>query len=326
MEQNGSLAIRAAVLSEQKCEPLDVEQAISAVMDGSRLVWLHIRWEDQDDARKFLIERLKFHPLAVEDALNETERPALQEFGPSVFLSVGVPVQAKTTDIDFAELAFFLRDHSLVTVARADLEVVDDWFHRWEDHPDRIGDHPAFLMHALLDAAVDSYFPILDEIEEMTDDLTEKIFDGDATQLPNIMRLKRSLLGLRRAITPTRDVMNSLLRRDFTQVPADSKIYFQDVYDHALRLAELIDSNRDALTSVLDVHLSTVSNNLNNVMKKMTILSTVLMTAALIAGIYGMNFDKMPELHWRYGYPFAIGLMVASAAVTLLIFRKIRWL
>jgi magnesium transporter len=317
--------MRAAVLEEKRCEPLEPEAAIKAVLDASRPVWLHIRWEDQEEARKLLTERFHFHRLAVEDALNEHERPGLQEFGPTVFLSISVPIKRETW-VDFAELAFFLRDKSLVTVAQADLEIVDDWFSRWEDHPDRIGDHPVHLMHAIMDAAVDSYFPILDEIEDVSDDLTEMIFAGNPNQLPKIMRLKRALLALRRAITPTRDVLNSLLRRDFSQIPGESKIYFQDVYDHALRLAELIDSNRDSLTSVLDVHLSTVSNNLNEVVKKMTVLSTVLMTMALVAGIYGMNFDRMPELHWAFGYPFALGLMGLSAVITIVIFRKIRWI
>lgn len=319
------ISIHAAVLEHQKCEELDVDAAITAVLDGSRPVWLHIRWSDQEEARKFLTDRLHFHQLAVEDALNDYERPALQQFDKTVFLSISVPIKKKD-QIDYSELAFFLRDRSLVTVAQADLDIVEDWFGRWREHPERIGDHPAYLMHAIMDAAVDAYFPILDEIEDVSDDLTEEIFNGSTTGLPSIMRLKRTLLGLRRAISPTRDVLNSLLRRDLVEVPHESKLYFQDVYDHALRLAELIDSNRDALTSVLDVHLSTVSNNLNAVMKKMTVLSTVLMTMALVAGIYGMNFDKMPELHWKYGYPFSLGVMLVSGVITLIIFRKVRWI
>lgn len=323
-----AVEIRGAVIDADHCRPLADEEAIDAVVHGHDTVWVDIRWSDRDAAAKVLTEQLHYHRLAVEDALDSHERPALQEFDGILFLSVFVPFRDRQDGdpAEPAELAFFLRERSLVTVSEYKLDVIDDWFARWEDHPHRVGDHPAFLMHALLDSAVDTYFPLIDKIEDEIDDVTEAIFHGDSTQLPKIMQLKRELLGLRRAIGPTRDVLNSLLRRDVNQVPPESKIYFQDVYDHALRLGELIDSNRDTITSVLDVHLSTTSNNLNAVVKKMTVVSTVLMTMGLIAGIYGMNFDRMPELHWRLGYPFALGLMLVVALITLGVFKLVKWL
>lgn len=319
------LQIRAAVIEEDRCTKLDSEQAIQAVIDGKQMIWVDIRWSDENAVREILTEKLDMHPLAVEDAVTSHERPALQEFGNTLFLSILVPTK-KGDEVEPEELSFFLREKSLITVSQFDLNLVDDWFGRWEDHPNRLGGHPAYLMHSLMDAAVDSYFPVIDEVEDRIDEVTEEIFNGDSTKLPTIMRMKRQLLMIRRAVTPTRDVLNSLLRRDMNQVPDETKIYFQDVYDHTLRLTELIDSNRDALTSVLDVHLSTVSNNLNVVVKKMTVVSTVLMTMALIAGVYGMNFDHMPELHWVDGYPFALGLMFLSGLVIVGIFKVVKWL
>lgn len=126
---------------------------------------------------------------------------------------------------------------------------------------------------------------------------------------------------MRRHLTPLRDVVNTLLRRDVTLVPQAAKPYFQDIYDHVLRLTELIDLNRDILTTVLDAQLNIASNRLNEVMRVMTVLATLLMTGALVAGIYGMNFEFMPELHWRMGYPFAIGLMVVISLIELALFR-----
>lgn len=321
------VTLRAAVLVDSKthCDELDGEAGIKAVNSGNEIVWLDIRYSDPEAAQKILEDRLHFHHLAAEDAVSTNERPSLQEFEDVLFLSVMVPVKERG-EVEVEELGFFLRDKSLVTVCSHELDVVEDWFKRWRDHPKRIGTHPAFLMHALVDAAVDAYFPMLDHIEDISDDVADKIFNGDDQQLPTIMKLKRALLSIRRAIAPTRDVLNSLLRRDIAQVPEEAKIYFQDVYDHALRLTDLVDTNRDAITSILDVHLSTVSNNLNVVVKKMTVLSTVLMTMALVAGVYGMNFEHMPELHWAFGYPYAIGLMFALGGLVLLAFKWVKWI
>jgi magnesium transporter len=123
-----------------------------------------------------------------------------------------------------------------------------------------------------------------------------------------------------------RDILNALLRRDIRLIPVETKPYFQDVLDHVLRLSEVQDMNRETLAALLDVHLSQVSNNLNLVVKKMTVVATVLMVMTLIAGIYGMNFRFMPELQWRLGYPFALGLMGLSAVVALAVFKRVKWL
>lgn len=325
MNLDGQITLRAAAISEPRCERLEPEEAIRELMEDKRAVWLDARVKDRETARRLLQDELGFHPLAVEDALSDRERPTVQEYEGTVFLSVPVP-HRDGNSVEFSEIGFFLRNRGLVTVSRDASRILDDWFERWKDHPHRIGDHPAFILHSIIDAIVDGYMPLVDDLEDEIEELTEKIYEGDTALLPKVMGLKRTFLRLRRAMAPTRDVMNSLLRRDFDQIPDEAKLYFQDVFDHTLRLTEVIDANRDALTSVLDVHLSTVSNNLNVVVKKMTVLSTVLMTMALIAGIYGMNFKYMPELDWRFGYPLSLGLMAVAAGLTLLGFKLVRWI
>jgi magnesium transporter len=133
------------------------------------------------------------------------------------------------------------------------------------------------------------------------------------------------MLEMRRRLGPFRDVMNSILRRELPFISDPMAPYFHDLFDNTLRLTELVDTNRDALTGLLDIHLSTVSNNLNEVMKKMTVISTVLMQTALIAGIYGMNFKTMPELEWQYGYLYSLGLMVVVGSITIIIFKRKKW-
>jgi magnesium transporter len=317
--------MRAEALDGDRCRALSAEEAVHEILHGTQTVWLDILVYDPKAAWRLLHDELGFHELAVEDALSDLERPTLQEIDDTVFLSVPAPIRSGEK-LETTEIGIFLMKNAVVTVSTYQHEVIDVWFKRWREHPQRIGNHPAHVMYVVVDSVVDSYFPILDALEDDADDLVEAIFAGDTKELADILKIKRNLLAMRRAISPLRDVVNSLLRRDLEAIPPDAKLYFQDIFDHVLRISEMIDTNREALNGLLDIHLSTTSNSLNQVMKKMTVLSTVLMTMALIAGIYGMNFKRMPELEWIYGYPFAIGLMVASALFILWVFRRVKWL
>jgi magnesium transporter len=181
-------------------------------------------------------------------------------------------------------------------------------------------------MQELLDAAVDDYFPALDSIQDDVDDLEERVYAGAKLDVGSAVRLRRKLLEMRRQVTPIRDVVNGLLRRDTPVIQHDTRAYLQDVYDHALRVLESIDLNRDILTSIMDAQLSVQSNRLNEVMKNMTSIATVLMAMALITGVYGMNFKHMPELEWKYGYFWVIGLLVFVFFGGLGVANKIGWL
>jgi len=320
------LEIRAIVLEDGACRvDANPEAAIAHFKDPSRLTWLHVSYEDPVAASIYLEQKLGFHELAVEDSLSEYERPTLHEYDDHLFLSAA-RVQSGDGGELYQEVGFFLTGNALVTVSKGPSSIVQAWQDRWERSPHQIGRHPAELMHSILDAIVDEYYVVADRMEDEVDDLIENIYRGDNSQLVSLLRLKRRLIQLRRRITPMRDIFNGLLRRDVIIVPPESRPYFQDIYDHTLRLTELVDISRDTLTSALDVHLSTVSNNLNNVMKKMTVISTVLMSGSLIAGIYGMNFRYMPELYQRWGYPFALILMVVAGGGILALFRWKKWL
>lgn len=310
----------AALKSVNHCDRIDPEEAGAEVRSGERLIWIDIVTEDTPEARKLLMEDFGFHELAVEDALRQDERPGVQEFEDTTFFVM------PAWEGGIVEVGFFLSKQALVTVASKPVSVLDIWFDRWEKHPDRFGKHPAYLAHALVDGIVDGFFPLLDKVEDHTDELAERIFEGEATHLRELLKIKKELVEVRRSLTPARDVLNQMLRRDMHAIPDEVRVYFQDVFDHCLRLIEAVDVQRDTLASLLDVHLSAVSNNLNQVVKKMTVFSTVLMSMALVAGIYGMNFNYMPELHWRYGYPYALVLMLALGALVVLGFRIAKWL
>ena len=186
---------------------------------------------------------------------------------------------------------------------------------------------PGTLVYAVLDAALDGFFPLLDRLSEKIEDLEGVILAGGRTSdtLRIILGLKRKLLELRRNVSPQRDVANALLRRDLPLVDDTSAPYFQDLYDHTIRVLDQLDLQRDLLASALEANLSVTSNNLNAVMKRLTAFTVVLMVPTLIAGIYGMNFHFMPELSWPLGYPLVVGVMLVTMAGAALFFRARDW-
>jgi len=175
---------------------------------------------------------------------------------------------------------------------------------------------------------VDDFFPAMDTLDTAIDVLEARAFTpGDPVPISETVKIKRDLIVLRRALAPMRDVINHILRTsDTLLIPASLMPYFHDVYDHTLRLVETIDLHRDLLTGVVDIILAQTSNQLNQVMKTMTAISTILMGCALIAGIYGMNFKHMPELEWPLGYAFCIGLMMTATTGLVWYFKRLRWL
>lgn len=304
---------------------IDPDEAATILKEGKQM-WLHLNYTDRDRAEDFLENKLGFHELAVEDALSPNERPALNEFEGYIFLVVPAIAESKDGEESFVEIGFFLSDTYLVSVADRNCPTVEAWLDRWTKRPAKEDLSPSDLLYVLIDGIVDAYMPLIDNIEDEVDQIADNIFAGDKNRVFDLLKIKRRLLEIRRRMGPLRDVVNGLLRRDIDLIPEHSRPYFQDIYDHTVRVSENVDLQRDTLTSLLDVHLSVVSNNLNEVMKKMTVIATVLMTAALIAGIYGMNFGTMPELHWKYGYPLAIGMMVVSSIGILMAFRWKKWI
>ncbi|MFZ4508388.1 MAG: magnesium/cobalt transporter CorA [Fimbriimonas sp.] len=312
-----------SLISGVACSQVNDDEIVDFAA-SDRPIWLHVQVDDVAAATHLLRDRLHFHELAVEDALSPNERPSTHELDDALFLVV--PALAPEVEGGYIEISFFLRANSLVSVSLGPCPAIQTWsvwFGKKDGHHATPASH---VLHTLIDAIVDAYFPALDALEDEVDDITDRIFNGDTTHVANILRLKRRTIEFRRHLGPLREVLNSLLRRDQELISADIRPYFADIYEHSLRLIEMIEIHRDALSSLLDIHLSTVSNNLNQVVKQMTVVSTVLMASALIAGIYGMNFKMMPETEWVYGYPMSIGLMVVVALAIIAVFKRIKWI
>jgi magnesium transporter len=307
-------------------EAVSPEEISDLVADPAALLWVDVVNPSVEEfdlvAREF-----GFHPLAVEDAMRRHQRPKIDEYDGYLFM-IFYALDLCDGHPCGQEIAFFIGKNYVMTVHDSDLPALSATRERWQANVANDGQRSVgFLVYVILDAIVDDYFPVIDAVAERIDALEDEIFSGnEAATQEEIFRLKRNLLDVRRIVAPERDVMNRLVRRDAPVFDPSVIVYFQDVYDHILRVTDAVDTYRDVLSSALDANLSMTSYRLNEVVKRLTSSSIILMSVTLIAGIYGMNFVYMPELSWRWGYPAALGGMALLAAVLLLIFKRIDWL
>ena len=295
--------------------------------DPGKTLWLDLTAPRGDDLR-LLAEEFEFHPLAIEDATRPNQRPKVDSYG-SYYFVVFYCIDSKEQEpqICTTPLYLFIGQNYLVTVHPEPIAEIQETLRRWREPNSPLGQDVGALIYALLDAIVDDYFPVMDDIAERVEDLEERIFEEfDEGALQQIFELKKDLLNMRRVVAPERDVLNVMLRRDIPVFGRDDVTYLQDVYDHIVRIIDGLDTYRDLLGSALDSFLSVQSNRLNQTLKVLTVASIILMSVTLVAGIYGMNFEYMPELHWRYGYLWALGLMLAIAAGLIAWFRRVRLL
>ncbi|HEX6309374.1 MAG TPA: magnesium/cobalt transporter CorA [Longimicrobiales bacterium] len=310
-----------AVTAEEAAERI---RTASAEGEGT-LVWIDILRPAEADGT-FLRDVLKFHPLPVEDCLYGKQNPKLERYPGYYFLVLYAgrvnPVRNRPA---FYELHCFVGGTYLVTVRKESVREVRELMAQWRSAP-RLFPTVGHLAHGLADALVDSYFPMIDHFGTRVAASETEVFDEPDEAMQHIMSLRRELLRFRGVVGPTRDVFASLLRRDLPFLNPDLMPYFQDVRDHAVRVTEEIDTLRDLLSTAVEAQFAVTSNKLNQTVRMMTAWSIILMSMALITGIYGMNFDRMPELGWRYGYFIVLAAMFAVGTSLVLFFRRRHWL
>jgi magnesium transporter len=297
-----------------------------------------VTWVDVDGYRDLdVIDRiakaLDLHPLAIEDATNPSQRPKYEEYPSHAFM---VTRMARCTDHVFSEqLAIFLGQGFIVTFqGEHPGDSLESVRKRIRLDQGRIrSEGPDYLAYALLDAVIDNYFPVIDQfgdlLETLEDELSVKPIKN---AVERIQHAKQDLLVLRRAILPMRDVVNMLVRDDTRFIGKQARLYLRDCYDHCVQLIDVIGSYREMTGGLMELYLSGVSNRMNEIMKFLTLVSTIFIPLTFIVGVYGMNFDpakspyNMPELEWRYGYPVVMGAMALLAVLLVIYFRKKGWL
>ena len=308
------------------------ENCLAADISELRAEDGNVIWADVSDptSRDFeeLAEEFGFHHLSIEDCRNAHQRPKVEEYSGYYFLVLYEAELAGPSDrLELRELNIFLGKNYLVTVHSRPIRAIGTAARLWHEWTDRAEQGSGLLAYLLIDGIVDDYLPLLDIISERMDDLEDSIFgEWRAEVIEDIFTIKKKLLYLRRSITPLRDVFNTMLRREQPIFPREIHVYFQDVFDHLIRVADTIDSLRDMLSSTMDAYLSVSGNRMNKIMKRLTSIATILMSVTLIAGIYGMNFDLMPELKWRYGYVFALASMVGVGLTLYVYLKKVKWI
>lgn len=319
------------------CGDADSAKIAQLLQEDASVIWLDLEAPSAAEIKQ-LTAIFPLHPLAIEDITKAHQRPKIDVYEDFYFLVFYDVDYVEDGDlIDEHELAVAIGKNYLLTFHHEPIEEIDEVAARFRRNTTEIERGIGVLLYSLLDTIVDHYFPAIDRIAERIEKLEADVIQHSGPNqrrgMQDIFNLKRELTHLRRQIAPERDAMAVLARRELPIVSEATGVYFQDLYEHVLRVTDAVDIYRDLLSGVLDSYLSVSSNNLavaandlNNIMKRLASYSIILMGMALVTGIYGMNFDNMPELHLRFGYLGALGLMVLVGVSLAFVFKRNRWL
>jgi magnesium transporter len=318
----------AAYTEGCRAADIELEELSDYVAKDGHFVWIGLH-EPSEETLRTLQTELGLHDLAVEDAHRAHQRPKLEEYGPGLFVALRTATwDAATRKIDVGETHLFVGSRYVVSVRHGETTGYADVRGRLEATPRLLRQGPSVILYALMDSIVDRYFPIVDALEEELDRLEESIFGAQPERdvAERIYGLKSEVITIKRAVSPLIDVCNRLVRYDQGLVADEVRPYFRDVYDHVVRINESIDNMRELLTSALEANLALVSIRQNEVMKTLAGWAAIFGIATLMAGIWGMNFEHMPELHPVWGYPAALGSMGAVAVGMYWWLKRSGWL
>ncbi|BDA73613.1 magnesium and cobalt transport protein CorA [Rivularia sp. IAM M-261] len=311
-------------------------QQCGEFLDTQSVSWVDVQGLGSPEVIEELGRVFELNSLVLEDVVNMAERPKTEDYEDQlVIIARMVMPKPKGSGFYSEQVSFVLGKYYLLTIQE---EPTRDCFeavrHRIKHNRGIIRKHGAdYLAYALLDSIVDGFFPVLERYGEKIEDLEQEVIIKPTPQtLRKIYKIRRQLLKLRRAIWPQRDVINSLIRDSGNLISDEVRLYLRDCYDHSIQVIDMVETYRELSSGLMDVYLSAVSNKMNEIMKFLTVMSSIFIPLTFIAGIYGMNFNteksplNMPELNWYWGYPLCLGSMGAIAIGLLLIFKRRGWL
>jgi magnesium transporter len=314
-----------------KGKPLEVNvsraQMMHALQDKDAVLWV-----DLEDPSEFesdtLVEIFNFHPLAVEDCTSDLSQPKVDDYEEYLFLVMHAVSVKSEGELATTELDVFLGKNYVVTFHKNPVKSAEQVRDSVQKKPEIFMGHgPDLLVHALLDHLVDNYTPVLDQYDQRIEQIEEEMFNSPSKDyLAMVLQIKRDIFQLRRIVAPQRDTVNYLTRNPTAFIKPKHMMYFRDVYDHLFRVYGTVEGFHELIPSILQVYFSHSSHNLNEVMKRMTVLATLTMPSIIIAGIYGMNFQHMPELQWGYGYYASLALMAVISLGMLVWMKFKKWI
>ena len=273
--------------------------------------------------------QFRIHPLLMEDIMNTTQRPKIDDLGKYICLIVKlIRFDEAAGELRIEQLSLVFNDDVVLSFQESDSGIFRPLRERLRNGLGRIRAMGTdYLVYTLLDAVVDHYFVVMEWMGEKIDRFEDEVVAAPKREtLRNIQQLRDEILLVRRSVWPLREVVSLLERAESPLIDKTTAIYFRDVYEHTIQVMDTVDTYRDILSGMFDIYLSSISNRLNEVMKVLTIIATLFMPLTFLAGVYGMNFEHMPELKWRYGYFLLWGVMIAVALGMLVFFRRKKWI
>ncbi|MBI5474233.1 MAG: magnesium/cobalt transporter CorA [Ignavibacteriae bacterium] len=319
---------------------LSIKEFAQAAHQPDGVIWIDLENPSEAEEETLLLSILDYHPLAIEDTQRGTDEdghlPKVEDFADYLFVIFN-PVEgsfsgsagdfASGIEITTTQLSAFLSKRILVTHHYKPLRSTSYVTQLCTKNPMMLGRGPDYLFHLIIDDIVDNYNPLLDALDSAIESMEDEVF-GDPTQrtMHRILFLKKNIMTIRRIATYQREMLSRLSRGEFRLITQEEMIYYRNVYDHLVRMADVADSYRDVVSGLLDAYLSVTSNRLSQVMKVLTIISTIFLPLSVITGFFGMNFEFMPGLHWQHGHTAATVIMIVVAVGMLWWFRSKKWI
>ncbi|MDY2588021.1 magnesium/cobalt transporter CorA [Winogradskyella aquimaris] len=307
---------------------LNIEDAIN-YKETDSVTWINVDGLKHTDKIEDIGKQYDLHPLVLEDIVNTSQRPKIDEYEDYLFVVLKMLYYDDEENIVIEQVSVILGKNYVLTFQESEGDVFGSIRERLRLANGRIrGLKSDYLMYALIDAIVDNYFSIIETLGYKIEDLENELFSGNAKEEINaeVQQLKREILKVRRAIFPLREIINRIEKGDHPFIYKRTITFYRDIYDHLIQVSENIDIYREMIWSLMDMYMTTISNRMNEVMKVLTIIATIFIPLTFIAGIYGMNFEHMPELKYRYGYFVLLGLMILMFLAMLYYFKRKKWL
>jgi magnesium transporter len=327
--------IRVITYTADRLSEVDVSSAaeVPPLIDANAVTWIDVQGLGDVETIQELGKTFGIHSLALEDIVNAHQRPKVETYRDHVFIVTRMPAAGGGSATE--QISLFLGASYLLTFQERAGDDFEPVRNRLRNAPGgRIRSAKAdYLAYAILDTAIDGYFPVLERYGEEVEDLETEVVAGPEAGLINrIHDVKRDLLAFRRALWPQREMINALIREEHPLIEDQTKTYLRDCYDHTIQLVDVLETYREIASGLIDVYLSSLSHRMNEIMKVLTFIATIFIPLGFVAGLYGMNFSpekspwNMPELSWYYGYPYALALMATIALGMVLYFRYRGWI
>lgn len=313
--------VRLKLNTPEECLPYLATESVS---------WVDVQGLGSEDILQRLGEVFKLHPLVLEDVVTVPQRPKFENYNDQQLLICHMVMTEGKRDGFYTEQVGFVLGSNYVLTVQEESEY--DCFDSLRDRIRRnkgviLCQGAGYLLYCLIDAIIDSFFPVLEDYGERLEELEKEVIRSPSPQtLEKIYELKRELLMLRRSIWPQREAINMLIRENSALIQDEVRVYLHDCYDHTVQVIDMVETYRELASSMMDVYLSSMSNRMNENIRFLTVFSTIFMPLTFIAGVYGMNFEFMPELKWSWGYPFIWLIMLSVAGSLLFYFRRKGWL